>query len=71
MDERADRDRGRRLPSTAIGVKRDRVEGLKPTAPLHPTAGPELEALSVDPLTFGNVQGTFARFVYNGETLFA
>jgi len=42
---------------------------LKPTAPLHPTAGPELDALSVEPLTFGNVQRTFARFVHNGETV--
>ena len=42
---------------------------LKPTAPLHPTVEPELEALSVDPLTVGNVQETFARFIRNGETV--
>jgi hypothetical protein len=30
---------------------------------------PEIEALSVDPLTFGNVRETFARFVRNGETV--
>ena len=42
---------------------------LRPTAPLHPTAEPELEALSVDPLIFGNVQETFARLIRNGDTV--
>ena len=42
---------------------------LRPTAPLHPTAEPELDALSVDPLIFGNVQETFAKFIRNGEAV--
>jgi hypothetical protein len=30
---------------------------------------PELEALSVDPLIFGNVRETFAKVIRNGETV--
>jgi hypothetical protein len=40
---------------------------LKPVAPLLPTAEPELEALTVDPVILGDVRHTFTRFVRNGE----
>jgi len=45
------------------------VTMLNPAAPVLPTAVPELEALSVDPLIFGNVRETFAKFSRNGETV--
>src|SRR5579862_9448315 len=44
------------------------VRVLDETAPMPPSAGPEHEALSVDPLIWGNVKETFARIVHNGET---
>jgi hypothetical protein len=60
-------DARNRLKTEGVPGSEIAMRVLKPTASLHPTAGPELDALSVDPLTFGNVQETFARFVDNGE----
>ena len=34
-----------------------------------PTSAAELDSLSVDRLTFGNVRGTLAKFIRNGETV--
>jgi hypothetical protein len=62
-------DARNRLKTEGLAVSEIALKVLKPTAPLHPTSGPELEALTVDPLTFGDVQQTFARFVRNGETV--
>jgi hypothetical protein len=42
-----------------VAVSEIALKVLKPTAPLYPTAGAELEALSVDALTFGNVPEDF------------
>jgi hypothetical protein len=42
---------------------------LKEVVLVAPTSGPELGALSIDPLVFGNIRDTFARFVSNGETV--
>jgi hypothetical protein len=51
------------VPGTEIAL-----EVLKPTGPIPPTVADELEALSVDPLVWGNVRDTFANFIRNGET---
>jgi hypothetical protein len=45
------------------------VTVMNPATHVLPTAAPELEALSVDPLIFGNVRETFAKFIRNGETV--
>jgi len=62
-------DARNRLKTEGVAGSEVALRVLRPTAPLHPTAEPELEALSVDPLIFGNVQETFARFIRNGETV--
>jgi hypothetical protein len=41
---------------------------LHETGPVPATMTPELEALSIDPLVWGDVRRSFARFVHNGET---
>ncbi|HXC91515.1 MAG TPA: hypothetical protein VNV18_15240 [Stellaceae bacterium] len=41
---------------------------LKETGPVPPTVRAELEALEVDPMVWGDVRHSFARFVHNGET---
>jgi hypothetical protein len=41
---------------------------LKPAAPVLPTSAAELEALTVDPLVFGDIRNSFADFIRNGET---
>jgi hypothetical protein len=51
------------VPSSEIALK-----VLKPRGPIPPTVADELEALSVDPLVWGNVRETFASFIRNGET---
>ena len=63
------KDARNRLNTEGVAGSEIAMRILKPTAPLHPTVEPELEALSVDPLTVGNVQETFARFIRNGETV--
>jgi len=62
-------DAGNRLKTEGVPASEIRLQVLKSVTPLHPTAGPELEALAVDPLTFGNVREAFARFVHNAETV--
>jgi hypothetical protein len=41
---------------------------LKEIGPVPPTVQPELEALAVDPLVWGDVRHSFARYIQNGET---
>jgi hypothetical protein len=41
---------------------------LKEIGPIPPTSQPELGALEVDPMVFGNVRQGFAEFIRNGET---
>ncbi len=62
-------DARNRLRTEGVPGSQIALKVLTPAAPLHPTATPELEALSVNPLILGNVQETFARFVHNGETV--
>jgi hypothetical protein len=62
-------DARNRLKTEGVAGSEIALRILKPTAPSHLTTEPELEALSVDPLIFGNVQDTFAKFIRNGETV--
>ena len=41
---------------------------IRDTAPVPSSAQPELAALSVSPLIFGDVEKTFVNFIKNGET---
>ncbi len=41
---------------------------LKEAGPIPLVLRPELAALEVDPLVFGNARESFARFIRNGET---
>ena len=41
---------------------------LHETAPLPSYTEPEIGALEIDPLLWGNVRETFAPFIHNGET---
>jgi hypothetical protein len=45
------------------------VTVLNPMALTRSTAATETAALLVDPLIFGNVRETFAKFISNGETV--
>src|SRR5262245_49794254 len=62
-------DARNRLKTEGVFASKIGLQVLKPIAPLHPTVEPELEALAVEPVTFGNVREAFARFVHNGETV--
>jgi hypothetical protein len=62
-------DARNRLKTEGVPATNIAVTVLNPTAPVLPTAAAELEALSVDPLIFGNVRKTFAKFIRNGETV--
>jgi len=62
-------DARNRLKTEGVPAREIAVTVLNPAAPVLPTAAPELEALSVDPLIFGNVRETFAKFIRNGETV--
>jgi len=62
-------DARNRLKTDGVPGTKIAVTVLKPAAPVLPVAAPELEALSVDPLIFGNVRETFAKFIRNGETV--
>jgi hypothetical protein len=44
---------------------------LKEIGPVPPTVEAELEALEVDPMVWGNVRNSFARYIHNGETAVA
>ena len=57
-----------RLKTEGVSSRDIATKVLKEVAPIPPTSEPELAALDVDPLVFGNVRETFARFVRNGET---
>jgi hypothetical protein len=64
-------DARNRLKAEGVPGSEIALAMLQPTAPLLPEAGPELEALSLDPLIFGNVRETFAEFIRNGEAVVA
>jgi hypothetical protein len=57
-----------RLITEGIAARNIAHRVLKEAGPVPPTLQPELAALDVDPLVFGNAQQTFARFIRNGET---
>jgi hypothetical protein len=61
-------DARNRLKTEGVPRRDIALEVLKPTGPIPPTVAAELEALSVDPLVWGNVRETFANFIRNGET---
>ncbi len=44
---------------------------LREVGPVPPTVRAELEALAVDPMVWGDVRHTFARYIRNGETAVA
>jgi hypothetical protein len=44
------------------------LDVLRRAGPVPPTMSPELEALSIDPMVWGDVRNSFVRFVKNGET---
>jgi len=44
---------------------------LREVGPVPPTVRAELEALEVDPMVWGDVCHTFARYIRNGETAVA
>ena len=44
------------------------LDMMRRIGPVPPTMSPELEALTIDPLVWGDVRHSFARFVKNGET---
>jgi hypothetical protein len=62
-------DARNRLKTEGVPGSEIAVTVLSPAAPVLPTAAAQLEALSVDPRIFGNVQETFAKFIRNGETV--
>ena len=61
-------DARNRLKTEGVPGREIALEILKPRGPIPPTVADELEALSVDPLVWGNVRETFASFIRNGET---
>jgi hypothetical protein len=61
-------DARNRLKTEGVPGSEIALDVLRPTGPIPPTVADELEALSVDPLVWGNVRETFANFIRNGET---
>ena len=61
-------DARNRLKTEGVPGSEIALKVLKPTGTIPPTVADELEALSVDPLVWGNVGETFATFIRNGET---
>ena len=61
-------DARNRLKTEGVPASEVALRVLEPIGAVPPTMEPELEALSVDPLVFGNVRDTFAGFIRNGET---
>jgi hypothetical protein len=61
-------DARNRLKTEGVPGSEIALKILKSTGPIPPTVADELEALSVDPLVWGNVRETFASFIRNGET---
>jgi hypothetical protein len=61
-------DARNRLKTEGVPGSEIALEVLKLRGPIPPTVADELEALSVDPLVWGNVRETFASFIRNGET---
>jgi hypothetical protein len=57
-----------RLKTEGVPGSEIALEVLRLQGPIPPTVADELEALSVDPLVWGNVRETFASFIRNGET---
>jgi hypothetical protein len=61
-------DARNRLKTEGVPASEIALKVLRPRGPIPPTVADEFEALSVDPLLWGNVQETFASFIRNGET---
>ncbi|MBV8088927.1 MAG: hypothetical protein JO139_05020 [Alphaproteobacteria bacterium] len=61
-------DARNRLKTEGVPGSEIALNILKPKGPIPPTVTDELEALSVDPLVWGNVRETFASFIRDGET---
>ena len=61
-------DARNRLKSDGVLGSEIALNVLNSTGPIPPTVADELEALSVDPLVWGNVRETFASSIRNGET---
>ena len=62
------KDARNRLRTEGVPDEDIAVRVLRGTAPTPRSMEPEPEALSVDPLIWGNVKETFARSIHNGET---
>lgn len=62
-EDACNRLRSEGVPEAEIGL-----EALRRAGPVPPTMSPELEALTIDPLVWGDVRNSFAQFVRNGET---
>jgi hypothetical protein len=57
-----------RLQTEGVPESEMCLKVLKEIGPVPMTTKAELAGLSVDPMVFGDVQRTFARFIRNGET---
>jgi hypothetical protein len=61
-------DARNRLKTEGVPGSEIALNVLKETGPIPATVADELEALSVDPLVWGNVRETFVSSIRNGET---
>jgi hypothetical protein len=57
-----------RLRTEGVPARRLTYRVLQEIGPVPDVTRPELEALEVDPLVWGDVRGNFAQFIHNGET---
>jgi hypothetical protein len=57
-----------RLKTEGVPAGNIALELLHPTAPVPQVVESELDALAVDPMVWGDVQHTYARYIRNGET---
>jgi hypothetical protein len=62
------RDARNRLHTEGVPHGDVSLKVLREVAPSPPSLEPTIEAMEVDPLVFGNVRETFARFIRNGES---
>lgn len=63
-EEACGRLRAEGVPESELSVR-----VLQEVGPVPATMDPELAALEVDPLVFGNVRKTFVHHIRNGETV--
>lgn len=57
-----------RLRTEGVPARDLTLHLLHETAPLPTTSRPEMDALAVDPMVWGNALKTFAPLIHNGET---